>query len=147
MKLVVEQSPGCKEPEVKISCSYIDGRLAKLIEHINMFAFSIKVQKDGALLAVALEDVFYFDAVDNRVFLYTEKDVYQCDKKLYEIEAAYENTPLMRVGKSCILNIYCVASVQVQLSGRLEATLKNGEKVLISRHYIKAFRDKFMQEG
>jgi DNA-binding LytR/AlgR family response regulator len=147
MKLVVEQSNEYIEPEIRISCSYIDKRLSRLIENVNLFLFSIKVQKGDAEISVALEDIYYFDTVDNKVFLYTEKEVYQCDKKLYEIEAAYANTPLLRISKNCVLNIFCVVSVQTQLSGRLEAILKNGEKVIVSRHYIKPFRDKFMREG
>ena len=38
-----------------------------------------------------------------------------------------------------------VESVRAQFSGRLEAALKNGEKVLVSKHYIKSFRDKFQR--
>jgi DNA-binding LytR/AlgR family response regulator len=146
VKLVIEQSAEYDEPEIKILCSRVDRRLSRLIEHINLFSSSIDVKKDNSVMSVALDAVFYFDTVDNRVFLYTENDVCQCGNKLYEIEAAYADTSLMRVSKNCILNIFCVASVRTQLSGRLEATLKNGEKVIISRHYIKAFRDKFMRK-
>jgi DNA-binding LytR/AlgR family response regulator len=148
VKLVIEQSAEYEEAEIKISCSRVDRRLSRLIEHINLFSSSIEVKKGNAVMSVALDAVFYFDTVDDRVFLYTENDVYQCANKLYEIETAYAGTSLMRVSKNCVLNIFCVASVRTQLSGRLEATLKNGEKVIVSRHYIKAFRDKFMgQEG
>lgn len=147
MKLIIEQSSSVAEPEIKISCRYIDERLGRLIEQINLFSYSLMVQKDGAVMPVALEAVFYFESVDNKVFLYTEKEVFLCDKKLYEIEETYLNTPLVRVSKNCIVNLYCVDSVKTQLSGRLEATLKNNEKLVVSRHYIKAFRDKFMQEG
>ena len=41
------------------------------------------------------------------------------------------------------MNTAVVTSVRAQLSGRLEATLKNNEKVLVSKHYIKDFREKF----
>ncbi len=136
MKLIIEQSKEYKEPEVKISCSYIDEHLSQLIEHIKMFSYSLNVQKDGAIISITLEDVFYFNTVDNKVFLYTEKEVYEYDKKLYEIEKDYIHTPLIRVSKNCILNIFCVSSVRTQFNGRLEATLKNGEKIVISRHYV-----------
>ena len=147
MKLIVKQSNEYKEPEIMVSYRNIDKRLSKLIELIKLFSFSIKAQKDNTVVSVALEDVYYFDSVDNKVFLYTENEVYHCDKKLYEIEEAYCSTTLARVSKNCILNIIYVASVQTQLSGRLAATLKNGEKIIISRHYIKGFRNKFFEEG
>lgn len=46
--------------------------------------------------------------------------------------------------KETEIKITCI-SMRAQFSGRLEATLKNNEKVIISKHYIKSFRDKFEQ--
>jgi DNA-binding LytR/AlgR family response regulator len=145
MKLLVEQSLDCKETEIKITCGLMDERLKRLIEQIRLFSFSVATEKDGITIPVALEDVFYFDTVDNKTFLYVEKDVYRCDKKLYELEAQLADTPFVRISKNCILNTSIVSSVRAQFSGRLEATLINKEKVIISKHYIKGFRDKFEQ--
>ena len=145
MKLLVEQSLDCKETEIKITCGLMDERLKRLIEQIRLFSFSVTVKKDGVMLPIALEDIYYFDTVDNKTFLYVEKDVYPYDRKLYELEAQLVDTPFIRVSKSCILNTSVVTFVRAQLSGRLEVTLRNGEKVIISKHYIKDFRDKFEQ--
>lgn len=143
MKLLVEQSLDCKELEIKITCGLMDERLKRLIEQIRLFSFSIMAEKDGVTIPIPLEDIYYFDTVDNKTFLYTEKDVYLCDKKLYELEMQLTGTPFIRVSKNCVLNTSAVLSIRAQLSGRLEATLKNTEKVIISKHYIKDFRDKF----
>ena len=145
MKLLVEQSLDCKEVEIKITYGYLDDRLKRLIEQIRLFSFSVSAEKDGVLRQIALEDIYYFDTVDNKTFLYDRKDVYRCDRKLYELEEELANTPFIRISKSCILNAAAVSSVRAQLSGRLEATLKNGEKVIVSKHYIRAFRDKLMK--
>ncbi|WP_425804413.1 LytTR family DNA-binding domain-containing protein [Desulfitobacterium sp. Sab5] len=145
MKLLVEQSLDCKETEIKITCGLIDERLKRLIEQIRLFSFSVTAEKDGVLLPIALEDIYYFDTADNKTFLYLKKNVYRCDKKLYELEAQLADTPFIRISKNCILNTAIVTSMRAQFSGRLEATLKNNEKVIISKHYIKGFRDKFQQ--
>lgn len=145
MKLLVEQSLDCKETEIKITCGLIDERLKRLIEQIRLFSFSVTAEKNGISLPIALEDIYYFDTADNKTFLYLKKDVYRCDKKLYELEAHLADTPFIRISKNCILNTAIVTSMRAQFSGRLEATLKNNEKVIISKHYIKGFRDKFQQ--
>jgi DNA-binding LytR/AlgR family response regulator len=145
MKLIVEQSLDCKEPQIKITCSLLDDRLKRIIEHIRLLSFSVQAEKDGVVIPVALEEIFYFDTVDNKTYLYVEKDVYRCDKKLYELEVGLSDTPFIRISKNCILNTAVVRSVRAQFSGRLEATLKNGEKVIISKHYIKEFRGKVGQ--
>lgn len=145
MKLLVEQSLDCKETEIRITCGLMDERLKRLIEQIRLFSFSVTAEKGGLTIPVALEDVYYFDTVDNKTFLYVEKEVYRCDKKLYEMEAQLADTPFVRISKNCLLNTSVVASVRAQFSGRLEATLKNKEKVIVSKHYLKEFRDKFEQ--
>ncbi|WOC31395.1 MULTISPECIES: LytTR family DNA-binding domain-containing protein [Caproicibacterium] len=143
MKLVVEQSSDCPETEIHIRCGFIDERLQHLIAQIRLHSFSVMAEKDGASVPIAPERIFYFDSVDNKTYLYVEKEVYRCAKKLYELEQVLAGTPFVRVSKNCILNTAMVASVRAQLSGRLEATLQNGEKILISKHYIKEFRNRF----
>lgn len=145
LKLLVEQSLNCKETEIKITCGLMDERLKRLIEQIRLFSFSVTAEKDGVTLPIALEDIYYFDSVDNKTFLYVKRDVYRSDNKLYELEAKLVDTPFIRISKNCILNTAVVTSVRAQFSGRLEATLKNDEKVIISKHYIKSFRNQFEQ--
>jgi Response regulator of the LytR/AlgR family len=144
VKFIMEQSLDCKETEIKVTYALLDDRLKRLIEQIKLYSFSIMAEKDGITVPIALEDVYYFDSVDNKTFLYFDKDVYRYSKKLYELEDSLSNTSFVRISKSCILNTSVVASVQAQFSGRIEATLKNNEKLIISKHYIKSFRDKFV---
>ncbi len=143
MKLTIEQSLEYSDVEIKITCGLIDGRLKQLIEQIKLYSFSVMAEKDGMSVPVALEEIYYIESVDNRVFLYKDREVYLCSKKLYELETALSETSFVRISKSCILNTAFVSSVKAQFSGRLEATLANNEKLLISKHYINAFRAKF----
>lgn len=147
IKLLIEQSLDCKETEIKITCSLIDDRLNKLIEQIKLYAFSIIGYIDGISTPIALENIYYFESVDNKTFLYLNKEVYRCNEKLYELEKHLADTTFVRISKNCILNISVVRSVRAQFSGRLEAKLLNDEKVVVSKHYIKAFKDKFINEG
>jgi len=147
IKLLIEQSLDCKETEIKITCGLIDDRLKKLIEQIKLYSFSVIGFKDGISTPIALENIYYFESVDNKTFIYLNKEVYRCNEKLYELEKSLAGTAFVRISKNCILNISVVNSVRAQLSGRLEAKLSNNEKVIVSKHYIKAFRDKFLGEG
>lgn len=143
MKLSIEQTLNCAEPEIKITCGIIDGRLKKIIEAIRLYSFSVIGIKNGAEQPVSLESIYYFDSVDNKTFLYLEKDVLSCEKKLYELEELLCDTSFIRISKSCIVNTAMVKHASAQFSGRLDVTLENGEKVIVSKHYAKAFRDKF----
>lgn len=145
LKLLIEQLPECKEVEIKITCKLIDNRLKRLIEQIQLYSFTVMAKKDGLLIPVPLEEIYYFDAVDSKVFLYKDQEVYLCSKKLYELEELLSDTPFVRISKNCILNTAFVESVKAQFSGRLEATLSNKEKLIISKHYLPEFREKFMK--
>ena len=87
-------------------------------------------------------DVFYFEAVDNKVFIYCKEKIFESKLKLYEIEQIYENGDFFRASKSTILNITKINSVSPLFYGRFEALLQNGEKVVISRQYVPVLKRK-----
>jgi DNA-binding LytR/AlgR family response regulator len=84
---------------------------------------------------VSPSDIFYIETVDNKTFLYCESDVYEAKQKLYELEEL-RMTDFLRISKSVIVNLSKIKSLAPSMSGKLEATLKNGERVVISRQYV-----------
>ena len=87
-------------------------------------------------------NVYYFEGVDNKVFLYCKQNVYETKLKLYEIEEEYKNTDFFRASKSVILNVAKIKSISPAYSGRFEAQLFNGEVVVISRQYVPELKKK-----
>ena len=83
-----------------------------------------------------LSEVFYFEVVDDRSFLYTQAAVFEAKEKLYEFERLCAGSTLFRCSKSMILNAEKIDYVRPSLSGRFEAVLSNGEKVVVSRKYV-----------
>jgi len=143
LKLIIDQSLEHDEVEIIIKCGLIDESLEKLIAQIRLYSFSIIGKKDGVNHLIRLEAIFYFEALDDKTFIYCEQDVYECGLKLCEIEKQLEQTQFIRISKSCILNIMHLTSVRPLFQGKFEAQLKNSEKLLISRHYVPAFKQKF----
>ncbi len=143
MKLQIEQNPENAEVEITIRCGMMDERLAALVQQIQLYAFSLPASKDGRQYNLALQEVFYFESVEEKTFAYSAADVYQCEARLYELEEKLAATSFVRVGKSVILNTLAVESVRPTMGGRLEALLGNGEKVLVNRHYVPDFKKKF----
>lgn len=83
-----------------------------------------------------LSDVFYFEAVDERVFAYTKDKSFELKIRLYELESAYSDKHFVRCSKSFIINLMKLESISPALNGRFTAHMKNGEKVIISRQYV-----------
>ena len=143
MKLLIEQSDQYTDAEIVIKCGMMDDRLESIIQHIRLHMFSVAGVKDGETKIFPLGDIFYFDSTDERTFLYLENDVYECSLKLYELEEQLEKANFVRISKSCIVNIMKLDSVRPLLNSRYEAKLENGEKLIISRHYLPGFKRKF----
>ena len=82
-----------------------------------------------------IEDVYFFEALDEKVFAYTKEQVYEIRSRLYEVEKAYESRHFIRCSKSVVLNLMLLDSISPALNGRFFAHMKNGEKLMISRQY------------
>ncbi len=136
MELKVRRVP-IEEPEVlEIRCHKVTDDVQEIISFVKSRQGQISGQKDGQSIEVPVIDVFYAEAVDNRVFIYTAKDSFEVRLKIYELEEMMKGKSFLRVQKGLILNLMKVKSIKPALSGRYTALLKNGEEVVISRKYV-----------
>lgn len=136
MKLSMEESPAHSEPEIIIRYLTMDEPLKRVVAAIRLACGSLIGRQDEQSFVLNAADVYYFEAVDGRVFLYTEKEVFETSLRLYEIEARYEESNFFRASKSVVANLSKIKSVKAVFNGRFEANLKNGEKIIISRQYV-----------
>lgn len=87
-----------------------------------------------------LTDVYYFEALDEKVFAYTLEDVYEIKMRLYEVEETYAKHHFVRCSKSVVMNLMQLDSISPALNGRFFARMKNGEKLMISRQYAQKIK-------
>lgn len=144
MKLKIEESLAQEETEITIKCAYVDDTLKKLIEQIRSYSSSIIGNKHGNMHNISLNNIFYFESNEDQTFIYCNDNVYECEKKLYELESMLCNTSFIRISKSCIVNIDNLIHVHPLFDGKFEAVTLNGSVLIINRHYVKAFKAKFM---
>ncbi|AIF50745.1 LytTR family DNA-binding domain-containing protein [Pelosinus sp. UFO1] len=142
IKITIENIPDGIEPEIIIRCNEVDDSLLQLIDSIKSASKKLVGITDLQLHIINPKDVFYFESVDNKVFIYCQEKVFESRLKLYEIEKAYENWDFFRASKSTILNITKIDSIRPVFYGKFEALLQNGERVVISRQYVPVFRKK-----
>lgn len=143
MKLKIEQSDNYNETEIIIHCNCIDENLHKIIEIIQSSSFVLTAQKDGRVMHIKPDLVYYFESVDDKTFIYCRDEVYSSPMKLYELENILKKSSFVRISKSCILNIDYLESVRPLLNGKYEVLLINSEKLIINRHYVPDFKKKF----
>ena len=135
MKITIEAPKQGEEDEIIVRCTDLDERVLKLIQALRT-EYKMTGYIDDKIVKLSLKEIYYFEAVDNKVFSYTAKETYEVHKKLYEIEQAFEDTDFLRISKSVIVNVAKIAYVKPIFNGRFEAKLKNDEKVIVSRQYV-----------
>ena len=93
-------------------------------------------------VAISVEDILWAETVEDKLFLYTADAMYQAACSLTSLELRWEHIGLFRCGKSTIINLNAVQRLCSQPGGRIEAVIRNGEKIIISRRYTPALREK-----
>ncbi len=142
MKITITEPSEGEEDEIIVRCRHMDQQLLKLIYAIKAGRERITALQDGDYFQVAPDEIYYFEAVDSKVFLYLEKEVYETKLKLYELEEIFRNTDFFRASKSCIVNLSKVKRLSPAFNGRFEALMRNGERVIISRQYVPVLKQK-----
>ena len=136
MKLSVEQISDENEEEVIVRCYDTQEKWVEAIRAVVAGEVSVSAFSEEKVYRLKISDVYYFEIMEGRSFLYCEKSVFECRQKLYEFEELCRGSMLFRCSKSMILNADKIQYVRPSVSGRFEATLMNNEKVIISRQYV-----------
>ena len=134
---IVEQA---KDLQVVIECKQKDEQVTRLKTHIELFDNKLQAKSDNEMCFVNAADVLFFESVDNRMFLYTENQVMEIKYRLYELEEILSSKDFIRISKSQIVNINKISTLKPEINRTILATMCNGEKLYISRSYVKAFR-------
>ncbi|MBE6587432.1 MAG: LytTR family transcriptional regulator [Ruminococcaceae bacterium] len=142
MKIEIIQNEGCKETEITIKAKYIDEELSEILACLSLIGNTVAGVKEGVVSFIPLRDIYYFESVDNKTFIYTKDDVYEIKSRLYELEEKLSNTSFVRISKSTIANLKKLRSIKRAKGSRLEAELVSGEKLIVSRQYVNEIKNK-----
>ena len=138
----IEIVEGFSKVEVTIKCPKATEDIRKLESLLHSYEKKLSCTKYGTTYLIDIKDVLYFESVDKQSFLYTESEVYELPLKLYEIVEVLSDSGFIRSGKSQVLNTHKIASLCPDFGGRIEVTMKGGEKLIVSRQYAKSLKER-----
>ena len=127
---------------VRIGCHKVDDRIDEITRFIKSRQGSLEGYSEGDMYNIPIADVYYIESVDDKTFLYLEKETYESRKRLYELEKITDSFHFVRISKSVVVNLMKVDSIKPALNGRFLCKLKNGEDVIISRKYVQMLKEK-----
>ena len=146
MKYTIEQ---IKQGDDELILRYQN--LNQEVEHImNFMSFADKKlvgTKDGSQIVVDVKQILYIESVDRKTFVYLEDDVVRVEYTLTQLERMLNSLRFFRCSKSMIMNIDKVKVLDSLASNRIDATMCNGEHIIISRTYASEFRRRLKGEA
>ncbi|MDE7223644.1 MAG: LytTR family transcriptional regulator DNA-binding domain-containing protein [Acetatifactor sp.] len=101
----------------------------------------IAVIREGQTYLCQIRDIYYIESVDKKTFLYTKNECFETKYRLYELERMLSGY-FLRCSKAMIVNMRKIKAVKSELGGRMNATLLNGEVIVISRSYVKELKQR-----
>jgi len=138
----VRIEPIGKEDEelVLIRCRAVTEEVREIAAFVKSRQGSLSGVSDAKQYEVAVPDIFYIESVDGKTFLYTNERVYETAHRLYELEDMLKSKHFLRISKSMLVNLMKIQSIQPAFNGRFTAVLRSGERIIISRSYVKALK-------
>lgn len=146
MKLTLQQIAEC-EDEIILRYHKMTPEISRLIERINQETVALIGKYEEGQYRISPGEIYYFESVDERLFAYTKTRALQVAMTLAEAEQLLAESGFFRCNKSMVLNVDRVIAVKSEMGNRINATLDNGEHVMISRHYARAFRELLQRGG
>ena len=140
MDVEIEQVGRERKEQVLIRCHAVTEEVREIAAFVKSRQGSLTGIKDSRQYEIAVSDIYYFESVDGKTFLYTQDQVYETSYRIYELESMLRPKNFLRVSKSMLLNLMKIRSIQSALNGRFAAVLLSGEEVIISRSYVKGLK-------
>lgn len=123
-----------------------DQTVERLVNKIRNLSISFTGKADGKTFSIDISDIYYIENVERKIFLYSKKDVYRFDGNMTDIDSAITDTDLVRISRTCFMNVSHLREIMQMKNSHLEAVLDNGEKLIVSRKYLKDIKKIFRRK-
>ena len=140
MDVRIEKVGEESEELVLIRCRAVTDEVREIEAFVKSRQGSLTGFSEKGRYEIAVTELCYIESVEGKTFLYTRDRVYETAYRIYELEELLNAKHFLRISKSMLVNLMKIQSIQPALNGRFSAILRSGEKVMISRSYVKALK-------
>lgn len=149
MKVRVEIDESLEEEIVIIHCKELNERIIEMQKALSELGNpdrTILLHRKDKEYYLPLEQILFFETEDKEIRVHTQKEIYDTDYKLYELEELLPGY-FMRISKSTIVNLKHVYSITRNLTASSLVEFANCHKqVYVSRNYYKALVERLAEK-
>lgn len=140
MEYRIEQIGTEEEELVLIRCRAVTEEVREIAAFLKSRQGSLSGTAQARQYEIPVTDICYIESVDGKTFLYTSRQVLETGYRIYELEEQLKHKHFLRISKAMLVNLMKIQSIQPAFNGRFTAVLHSGEKIIISRSYVKALK-------
>lgn len=135
LKIEIIVDENTEDLGITVTCKQLTPDVEKILASLRMINHQLAVKKDGEIHFLDIARIIYIESVDRKCFIYTRKDVYESDYRLYELEGQLEEYGFLRVSKSFLIHLQDIQSLKADINRRIRITMAGGEQIIASRQY------------
>ncbi len=141
MRVELREVTSYDEESAVINAVSVTDNIRNAVDILSNNSTMLPVQTENGTMLVKTGNIYYIESVDKRTYVYTKEKCYETKYRLYELEDIL-GSGFLRCSKAMIVNIRKIRSVKAEMNARLAAELLNGERLIISRGYVKELKRK-----
>jgi len=136
MILNLEHRTTHQDIEVSIIYPVKDKTIEKLISFVNSLSLKIEGYTENSIKQINAPDIYYIESEDKIAVIFCEKEYYKTKYRLYQINEILSGAGFVQISKYCLININKLDKIIPLSNRRMEAIMKNGKRVFITRKYL-----------
>ena len=106
MKINIQINENVEDVNIDIVCPQLTADIERILTAIRMLDHQLTGTKNGETYLIDTRKIIYIESVDRQCFLYTEKNIYETNSKLYELEQQLNEFGFIRINKSTLINLH-----------------------------------------
>ena len=112
MKITIVEDPNVNETEISIVCAKMTDEIKNIVSNISTVGLTFMGRKENETFIVPIDDIFYFESVDGKIFFYTQNETYEAEARLYQVEESLKSLKFSRISKTVIANLDKMLSIK-----------------------------------
>lgn len=142
--VICDETDLCEEDKINLcfSLSKVNDAKAIISAIIKSREVSLNLKSTEGIKKVRVNDIEYFESLENEVYAVCGRSRYVCDEKLYTLEEMLKDMHFVRTSKSFLVNILKINIIRPMLNYKFLLIMTNGDKIDVNRTYVKSFKQK-----
>ena len=127
-----------KEIELHVCNEVLNDKVREVVKELHSIYDEVIYGTDvkGDRHPLSIGSVISFYSEGQRVIALTREGEFNISKKLYELEESLSDSGFVRISKSEIINIRMIGKLDMNMSGTIRITMKNGHSTFASRRNV-----------